>query len=49
MGAAGVGELPALEQELGVGVGISVLRFEATFDAAGDRDPRYGVVVTIAR
>ena len=49
MGSAGVGALPALEQELGVGVGISVLRFEATFDAAGDRDPRYGVVVTIGR
>jgi hypothetical protein len=49
MGAAGVDSLPALEQELGVGVGISVLRFEATFDAAGDRDPRYGVVVTIGR
>ena len=49
MGSAGVGALPPLEQELGVGVGISVLRFEATFDAAGDRDPRYGVVVTIGR
>ena len=49
MGAAGVDSLPALEQELGVGVGISMLRFEATFDAAGDRDPRYGVVVTIGR
>ena len=49
MGSAGVGALPDLEQELGVGVGISVLRFEATFDAAGERDPRYGVVVTIGR
>ena len=49
MGAAGVGSLPSLEQQLGVGVGISVLRFEATFDAAGDRDPRYGVVVAIGR
>ena len=44
-----VGSLPALEQQLGVGVGISVLRFEATFDAAGDRDARYGVGVTIGR
>jgi hypothetical protein len=49
MGAAGVRSLPALEQELGVGVGIRMLRFEATFDAAGERDPRYGVVVTIGR
>lgn len=49
MGAAGVGTLPKLEQELGVGVGISVVRFEATFDAAGKRDARYGVVVAIGR
>jgi len=49
MGAAGVGSLPALEQELGIGVGIRMFRFEATFDAAGERDPRYGVVVTLGR
>ena len=49
MGAAGVGALPRLEQELGVGVGISVLRLEATFDAAGERDPRYGVSVALGR
>ena len=47
MGAAGVGSLPKLEQELGVGVGISVVRFEATFDASGKRDPRYGVSVVM--
>jgi hypothetical protein len=49
MGAAGVGSLPSLEQQLGVGVGISMLRFDATFDAAGERDPRYGVSVAIGR
>jgi hypothetical protein len=42
VGAAGVGGLPKLEQEVGAGVGISLLRFDATFDAAGKRDPRYG-------
>lgn len=49
MGAAGVGALPELEQELGVGVGISVVRFEATFDASGDRATRYGVSVVMGR
>jgi hypothetical protein len=49
MGAAGVGSLPKLEQELGVGVGISVVRFEATFDASGKRDPRYGVSVVMGQ
>ena len=49
IGAAGVGSLPKLEQELGVGVGISVLRGEGIFDAAGDRDARYGVSVVIGR
>jgi hypothetical protein len=41
--------LPKLEQELGVGVGISVVRFEATFDASGKRDPRYGVSVVMGQ
>ena len=49
MGGAGVGSLPDLEQELGVGVGISVVRFEATFDASGDRKARYGVSVVMGR
>lgn len=49
IGAAGVGSLPKLEQELGVGVGISVLRLEGVFDAAGERDARYGVSVVIGR
>jgi len=47
MGAAGVGSLPKLEQELGFGVGISVVGFEMTFDAAGDRETRYGVFVAL--
>ena len=49
MGAAGVHSLPKLEQELGIGVGISVLRVEGIFDAAGKRDPRYGVSVVMGR
>jgi hypothetical protein len=49
MGAAGVGSLPKLEQELGVGVGISMLRLEGVFDAAGKRDARFGVSVVMGR
>jgi len=49
LGAAGVGSLPRLEQELGVGVGINVLRAEATFDASGKRDPRYSVGIAFGR
>ena len=49
MGAAGVHSLPKLEQELGIGVGISMLRVEALFDAAGKRDPRYGVSIVMGR
>ena len=49
IGAAGVSSLPKLEQEIGVGVGISVLRVEGVFDAAGERDARYGVSIVIGR
>ena len=49
LGAAGVGSLPKLEQELGVGVGISVVRVEATFDAAGKRDARYSAGFVFGR
>jgi hypothetical protein len=49
MGAAGVGSLPKLEQELSAGLRLSVLRFEATFDAAGERDSRASVSVALGR
>ena len=49
MGAAGVGSLPKLEQDIGVGVGISMLRVEGIFDAAGKRDARYGVSIVMGR
>lgn len=38
-GSAGVGELPALIQNLGVGVGISMIRVDYTIDPAGNRSP----------
>jgi hypothetical protein len=49
MGAAGVGSLPKLEQELSAGLRLSVLRFEATFDAAGERDSRASVSIALGR
>jgi hypothetical protein len=49
LGAAGVGTLPSLEQEIGVGVGLSFVRFDVTFDASGERDARFGVGLTVAR
>ena len=49
MGATGVGSLPSLEQEIGVGVGLSVLRADVTFDVAGERDTRFGVGFFLAR
>lgn len=38
-GSAGVGELPALIQNLGVGVGVSVLRVDYSIDPAQNRSP----------
>jgi hypothetical protein len=49
MGAAGVGSLPKLEQELSAGLRLSVIRFEATFDAAGERDSRASVSLALGR
>ena len=36
MGTAGVGSLPDLQQEIGVGVSIKLLRAAVVFDASGD-------------
>ncbi|MDB4882465.1 MAG: hypothetical protein JWL95_1231 [Gemmatimonadetes bacterium] len=43
MGAAGVRSLPKLEQEIGAGIGIKMVRFDVMVDAAGKRDPKFGV------
>ena len=49
MGAAGVGSLPELEQEIGVGCRLSLLRVESTFDAAGERDSTFSVGFSLSR
>ena len=39
VGNAGVGELPSLIQNLGVGIGASFLRVDFSFDPASNRSP----------
>ncbi|MES2179780.1 MAG: hypothetical protein V4550_18110 [Gemmatimonadota bacterium] len=40
LGGAGVGSLPKLEQEVGIGLGLSALRIDLTVDASRHRDSR---------
>jgi hypothetical protein len=48
MGAAGVRSLPKLEQELGAGLGISLLRVDVTIDAAGKRKADFGIGLSLS-
>lgn len=48
MGSAGVGSLPKLEQELGAGLGLSIVRLDVTVDVAGKRDTRVGFGVSVS-
>jgi hypothetical protein len=47
MGAAGVGSLPKLEQEIGAGIGIKMIRFDVTTDVAGKRDTQFGFGILV--
>lgn len=48
MGAAGV-TLPKLEQEVGVGIAVSLLRLDVTTDAAGKRGTKVGFGVSLSK
>lgn len=48
-GAAGVGSLPAFQHEVGVGIGLSVLRVEYTRAVAGKSGSRFGVGISLGR
>lgn len=48
MGAAGV-SLPKLEQEVGIGIGISLLRLDFTTDAARKRGSKVGVGISLSK
>jgi hypothetical protein len=43
MGAAGKGSLPKLEQEIGMGVGLSLFRAEYVVDVSGNRASAFSV------
>jgi hypothetical protein len=47
MGSAGVGSLPSLEQEIGVGIGLSALRLDFTTDAGGNRGHKIGIGISL--
>lgn len=47
MGSAGVGSLPSLEQEVGVGIGLSALRFDYTKAANGSRGHKFGIGISL--
>ena len=47
MGSAGVGSLPRLEQEIGLGLGLSALRLDYTTDAGGSRGHKFGIGISL--
>jgi hypothetical protein len=48
-GAAGVGALPGFQHEVGIGVGVSVLRVEYTRAVAGKKGDEVGVGISLSR
>jgi len=49
LGSAGLGSLPSLEQEIGVGVAISLVRLGYVFDASGDRKSAFSASFSLPR
>lgn len=47
IGSAGVGSLPSLEQEIGLGVGLSALRFDVVTDAGRKRGTKVGLGISL--
>jgi hypothetical protein len=47
MGAAGVRQLPSLEQEIGVGLGLSVLRLDFTTEVSNGREHKFGLGISV--
>jgi hypothetical protein len=48
-GSAGVGSLPSFQHEVGVGIGVSVLRVEYTRAVAGKSGDEFGVGISLSR
>ena len=49
MGAAGVRSLPKLEQEIGIGLGLSALRLDVTTDVARKRGSKFGIGISLSK
>ena len=49
MGSAGVGSLPSLEQEIGLGLGLSALRIDYTVDVAKSRGHRISLGLSLGK
>jgi hypothetical protein len=48
-GAAGIGSLPSLQHEVGVGIGLSAARFDVTRGVAGRKRTVMGVGISLSR
>jgi hypothetical protein len=48
-GAAGVGSLPGLQHEIGVGIGLSALRLDVTRGVAGRKRTEVGLGISLSR
>jgi hypothetical protein len=48
-GSAGVGSLPDFQHEIGIGIGVSVLRIEYTRAVAGRSGDEFGVGISLSR
>jgi hypothetical protein len=48
-GAAGVGSLPGLQHEIGVGIGLSMLRVEYTRAVAGRSGHEFGLGISLSK
>jgi hypothetical protein len=49
MGSAGVKSLPSLEQEIGIGLGLSALRLDYTRDVGNGRGSNFGVGISLSK
>ena len=49
IGSAGVSGLPSLQQEIGVGLGLSALRFDYTQDVANSLGHKFGIGISLAK
>ena len=49
MGSAGVKSLPSLEQEIGIGLGLSALHLDVTTDVSRSRGSKFGIGISLSK